>query len=511
MKHHIFFLFCLLLSSPGAFSATYTITDFGAKGDGATVNTRQIQQVIIRCRDEGGGTVIVPAGVFVTGTLYLYSNIDLYLQSGAVLKGSGNLEDYAPAGTVHLGMIYAENASNITISGEGTIDANGDVFFIRDKAKKIDSAGTVYTRQKEHFREVKEGIGDGPWIPKDRPYQQFIFSNCRLVSIKDIFITRSAFWTMHFADCDAVTITGIRLWTNMLAPNADGIDITSCTNVAITGCDIRCGDDAIAITGYDHHFEIPGFQHLRHLSGNIQVTACHLESSSSGIRIGFLDQNTVRNVQVSQVSITNSTRGIGIFLRDQGSLENLIFSDITIDTHLRTGDWWGNGEPIHISAIRGKDSVPLGNIRHVQFNNIICRGENGILIYGTEESMPEDISFDHIRMELTDSKLNGVAGGNIDLRGVSGVKNQVFARDLPGLLIRYAKGVSIRDFSLEWIGARMPFFTHGIELDHFSDVLIRDFKGGPSPANKKAYRIFAHNGAGLDTDSRVGLMEVNVK
>ena len=511
MKQRSFFFLCLLLPGLRALSGNYTITDFGAKGDGVTVNTKQIQQAMLSCRDAGGGTVIVPTGIFVTGTLYLYSNIELHLESGAVLLGSGNLADYVPASPVHLGMIYAENASHITISGEGTIDANGDVFFERDKAKRIDSAGTVYTRQKEHFREVKEGIGDGPWVPKDRPYQQFIFSNCRMVTIKDIFITRSAFWTMHFADCDAVNVTGIRLWTNMMAPNADGIDITSCTNVHITGCDIRTGDDAIAIVGYDHHFEIPGFQHLRHLSENITVTDCHLESSSSGIRIGFLDQNTVRNVQVSQVSITNSTRGIGIFLRDQGSLENLIFSDITIDTHLRTGDWWGNGEPIHISAIRGKDSVPLGKIRHVQFNNIICRGENGLLLYGTPESMLEDISFDHIRMELTDSKLNEVAGGNIDLRGVSGVKNGLFARDLPGLLIRYARGVSIRDLTLVWTGARMPFFTHGIELDHFSDVLIRDFQGGASPANKKAWRIFAQDGTGLTVDDHTGLMTANVK
>lgn len=89
----------------------------------------------------------------------------------------------------------------------------------------------------------------------------------------------------------------------MLAPNADGIDINSCTNVIIDNCDIRAGDDAIAITGFNPHFEIPGFHYLRHISENILVNNSNLQSASSGIRIGFLDQNSVSNIHVSNTNI----------------------------------------------------------------------------------------------------------------------------------------------------------------------------------------------------------------
>ncbi|MEJ7737181.1 MAG: glycosyl hydrolase family 28 protein [Chitinophagaceae bacterium] len=331
----IFQLVTALVISAMAFSQTYSIKDFGAVGDGKTINTASLQKAINACNKNHGGIVVVPAGIYIIGTVNLKSNVHLYLQSGAVLRGSANLNDYEPYipeppfVPIHKGMFFTEDAENITISGEGQIDGNGDVYFEWDKAKKLDSVATQFTRQKNKYRQVDTGIGDGPVMPKDRPYQMFVFSNCKRITVKDIFITSAPFWCMHFADCDAVMINGIRLWNNLLAPNADGIDITSCTNVIISNCDVRAGDDAIAVTGYDHHFEIPGYKRLRHLSENITITNCNLQSYSSGIRIGFLDQNTVRNIQISNVNITNSTRGIGIFLRDEGSLENITFSTCT--------------------------------------------------------------------------------------------------------------------------------------------------------------------------------------
>ena len=334
-------------------------------------------------------------------------------------------------------------------------------------------------------------------------------NDCKNITITDILITSAPFWCMHFADCDAVGIRNIRLWNNLLSPNTDGIDITSCTNVIIEGCDIRAGDDAIAIVGYDHHFEIPGFKKLRHVSENIIVSNCNLQSYSSGIRIGFLDQNTVRNIQVSNVNITNSTRGIGIFLRDEGSLENISFSNIYIETHLRSGDWWGNGEPIHISAVRGKESVKLGQIKHVFFNNIICKGENGMLVYGSDESIIEDVSFDHISFEIIDSKLNEAAGGNVDLRG-SSLQKSLFERDIPGVLLEYVKNVRVNDFQLTWPAHTMHWFTHGIELSHFEEVSVAGLKATSAPGNSKAHKIFATNGKRLIIDNNTDIVTENV-
>ena len=487
--------------------AVYDITAFGAIKDNGKTYTKEIQTAIDACNINGGGDVIIPQGVFITGTIHLKSNVHLYLKSGGILRGSANLNDYelnvAEKGfsQVHKGMIFTEDAENVTISGEGQIDGNGDVFFDVNTPKKLDSATTMYTRQKNNFRHVESGLGDGPFTPKDRPYQMFVFSNCKRVTVRDIFITKSPFWCMHFADCDAVHVYGIRLWNNMLAPNADGIDITSCTNVIIDGCDIRAGDDALAIVGYNHHFEIPGYRHLLHPSGNIIVSNCNLQSNSSAIRIGFLDQNSVENIRVSNVNITNSSRGVGIFLRDEGSLKNLTFTNMYIQTRMVTGDWWGNGEPIHISAIRGKENVKLGTIQNVQFNNIICKGDAGMLVYATENGLIRDLSFKNIVFEFVDSKINEIAGGNIDLRGAIGNKESLFARDIPGFLANHVEGLTIDDFRLTWTKPRMPFLTNGIEIQNFKNVKIKNFAGTGATNNPKAYSVWAENGVDFESDS----------
>ena len=493
----------LLLTAAGACAqAPYSITKYGAVADGKTLATAAIQKAIDACYKAGGGTVDVPPGTFLTGTVGLKSNVNLHLESGAVLLGSANINDYRAYnlpkypeyGTNHYGILYTEGAENVAITGLGTIDGNDPTYFDMTRAKKLDTMTIRYTRQRNNYRHVASGIGDGPWEPRDpRPRQMVVFAQCKNVRLADVSLLRSPFWTLHFSDCDAVRVSSLRIWSSLLAPNADGIDVTSSSNVTITGCDIRAGDDAICIAGYDHHYEIPGFSGLRHPSENIIVSDCNLQSYSSGIRIGFLDQNSVRNVTVSNVNITNSTRGIGIFLRDEGSLENLTFTNVTIDTHLRTGDWWGNGEPIHISAIRGKENVKLGSIKNVRFDNITCRGENGILVYGTPESVIEDLSFRHVTFDFTDSPLNDVAGGNVDLRGVMGEKNQLFARDIPGVLAQYVNGLTLEDFTLRWVNPKSTFLTHALETDHVAKLRIERFEGTAAPTNPKLAALSLQN------------------
>jgi polygalacturonase len=486
----------ILTLLPALLAAQVSILSHGAVADGKTLNTAAIQKTIDAVAASGGGQVVVPAGVFLTGTLFLRSNIDFHLSAGAVLRGSPDITDYkafdaGTYGTHYYGILYTEDAVNVSLTGPGTIDGNEEAFFDWSAAKSIEWGGTRYTRQKENYRKVSSGIGDGPVQPKPaRPRQMVIFARCKNVLIRDVSLNKSPFWTLHLADVDGAVVSGVKIWTSPLTPNSDGLDITSSSNVQVSDCDIRTGDDAIAITGYAYHFELPGYKNLRHVSENITITNCNLQSKSSGIRIGFLDQNTVRNVHISNVNITKSNRGIGLFVRDEGSLENITFSNMVIETALHTGDWWGNGEPIHISALRGTEKGPVGTLRNVTFQNIMARGESGLLLYGSPESELENIRFDHVQFTFAASRLNGVAGGNIDLRGCFDEKQALFARDVPALYIRHARGVTLSDVTLRWEGKTEAWQTHGIETEHVTGLTLRNVESPPAPGNKKAKAVY---------------------
>jgi hypothetical protein len=475
------------------------ISTYGAVGDGRTVNTTAIQKAIDACRDAGGGRVVVPRGVFVSGTLRLHSHIDLHLEVGAVLEGSPNLSDYELGGRV-VGLLYSENVEDVSITGRGQIDGNGDAFMDLKAAKRIDAAGSQYTRQKERFREVREGLGDGPVVPLPRPFQMIIFSACRNVTIEDVLITNSPFWTVHFADCDSVRVRGIRLFNNMLVPNGDGLDFTSCRNVVVSDCDIRSGDDAIVFTGYDHHFELPGFKRIRHPSENATVTNCTLVSRSSGIRIGGLDQNTMRNYVFSNLVISGSNRGIGVFQRAEGSIEDMAFSNIVIHTRLHTGDWWGHGEPVHVSAIRVNESGPIGRIKGLKFSHIVATGESGILVYGTRESVIEDVSFEDLDFRLNDSPLNPTAGGNFDFRPVYDPRLSLFRHDIPAFFAQHVRNLRLRDVSVEWGDVKEAYFTNAVEVTDYEDVVIEGLRGGASPASPDKTPVRLRHGTG----ARVG-------
>lgn len=497
---------------------TFNITNYGAVSDGKTLNTVAIQKAIDACAAKGGGIVYVPPGEFITGTIALKSNVDFHLEIGAVLKGSPNIKDYKSYvketyGTNYYGILYTENAENVSISGNGTIDGNDKAFFDWDHAKKIDSVTNSYTRQKQDYRKVASGLGDGPVVPiEPRPRQMVIFAQCKKVTVKDVMLANATFWTLHIADCDAVKIDGIRLWSSLLVPNADGIDITSSSNVVISNSDIRTGDDAIAVVGYSRHFEIPGYRGIKKECENIIISNCNLQSTSSAIRIGFLDQNNVRNIQINNINITNSNRGIGIFVRDEGSVDNINISNVYIQTKLKTGDWWGNGEPIHISAIRGNPDVKLGQIKNVNFSNIICEGENGILVYGSDESTIENLSFKNVAFKITDSKLNNVAGGNIDLRGQLYAQKNIFSHDIPALYASKVKGLTIDDFKLQWETGLPSFFTNGILVNDFKNLKIYNFQGSASPSNPTLKPIALKNGLGFKSDvDKSALQLENVK
>ena len=481
------FLLLLLTITINALGDVYNIKDYGAVE--GQLSTDGIQMAVDECFTRGGGVVLVPAGRFITGTIELKSHVNLHLQQGAVLEGSKNLEDYT-TGDRRNGIIYCLNAQQVSITGQGMIDAQGIFFYDTTVNHTYPEFDKQVVRQKDGYMPEGEFYSDGPVKRKVSPGMTITFYHCSAVVLEDITIKDTPLWAVRFAYCDDVLVSGISIYNNLMVPNSDGVHCTTSRNIRVSDCDIRAGDDAFIVTGFTMDEQTPGYNNAEQkkykygnkteFSENVTVTNCTFQSRSAGIRVGY-GQHPIRNCVFNNIVIYGSNRGIGVFAHDASTIENLIFSNFVIETRLHNGQWWGNGEPIHLSSITRFEGEPTGKIRKVQFNNITATSEAGILIYGDEPSSIQSVSFNNIDLKLVKGKETMDYGGNFDLRPAAEIKKQLFMHDIPGIYAFNVDGMDICDFRLEWDDNLPAFFTDGIECNSVKDLSIRNFTGGPNP------------------------------
>ena len=258
-----FIIFCLIQSLQ---AKNFNIMDLGAKPDGITLCTNLIQKAVDDCSASGGGTVTIPPGVFLTGTILLKNNVILHLENGAVLLGSAKIEDYEPGN-----LIRALEAENIGITGNGVIDGQGHMFWI-PTGKKTFRPG-IYT------------------FAHNNPSPGILIhlEGCKNVIIENVTLKGSESWTLHLLGCDEVLVSGIKIRNPLHGPNTDGIDIHACSNVRISDCDIYTNDDAIVLK--NRHPKYYG-----KACENITITNCILTTISNGFKIGTESISDFRNI-----------------------------------------------------------------------------------------------------------------------------------------------------------------------------------------------------------------------
>ncbi len=368
----------------------YNVLDFGACGDGNTNDRVAIQSAIDACNADGGGRVYLPGGkTYISGSVILKSHVELYLETGAVLRGSTDLNDYDRLSDVKIDtsvnvatyencdyageplrvFVYAKDGCDISITGNGTIDGMEEIYY-----------GTVT-----------------PWHIEGSFYPRIpllFFENIVHLTIRNVTLQRSAFWTTHLVGCNDVLIDGVRILNNLRMANCDGIDPDHCKNVRISNCHIESGDDCIVLKNTEK-------TNVYGACENIVVTNCTLISTSAAIKIGTESENVFRNIIISNCNISRSNRGISLQLRDKGSIENVIFCNLNIDTRMFSKQhWWGAAEPIAITAVKRRNDSRIGTIQNIRFQNINCDSENGILICGDESINISDIVLENVFLRI---------------------------------------------------------------------------------------------------------------
>ena len=460
--------------APGS-AGVFNVLDLGAKGDGTSNDTVAVQKAVDACAANGGGQVLLPGGkTFLTGTLTLRSAVDFHLASGAVLKGSSNWRDYLPAGA----LLFAKDATNVIVSGDGAIDGN-DAAVWQKLADEL--AGGDINKPNwwpESF------VGD--WWPfgkalgtldskPGRPLM-VIFIGCQQVKFRDVTLRAAPSWTVHLIGCEDVSIQSISLLNSWDVPNNDGIDLDHCRDVRVANCLIRCADDGIVVKN------TPNFAAYGD-SERITVTGCVIESRSAALKIDEIYTGAARDVVFADCVIRRSNRGLCIQTRDIGDIENVLFANITVETRYWTGKWWGAGEPIHVSHVPRNPGTKLGLVRNIRFNNILCRGENGIFIHGDSSRPIEGLQLDNVRVELT--KTGDETGGFYDLRPQGGVFNGVFTNKLAGIYARHLSGLTVRDSKVVWGKLPGNYFGDALDQADVAGLELDHFTGGPAPEMKK--------------------------
>ncbi|WP_284640067.1 glycoside hydrolase family 28 protein [Paenibacillus silviterrae] len=440
----------------------YNIRDFGAIGDGISMDTNSIQAAIDRCTEEGGGTVIVPEGRYLSGTLLLKPNVELHLEATATIVSSMEEHDFAffPE-TGAAGLLTARGANRISVTGPGTIDGQGP-----------------------RFVEEDDGCGHHVLVPLVNFRPKLIdLEDCSDVVFRDVTLRHASSWCLHMTGCNRVDVHGIKILGQLRGPNNDGIDPDSCKNVHISNCHIEAGDDCIVLKTTKH-----GAAHYGSCE-NITVTNCTLVSRSSALKIGTETHADIRNVVFQNCVITHTNRGMGVWARDGGTIENILFSNIVVDTRLfsdefeqtRKRKWWGKGEAIFISVDQRDSGGFPGTIRNIRFDHILADAENAVYLEGMEDSVIEDIAIRNLKLTLRDK--SGYPGGVFD---PNPSPRRVYAHTTPGLFCRNARKVSLHDIEIDWAGDVKPNWTCAVQGENIEQLRLKDLTGGPAYAGGHA-------------------------
>jgi polygalacturonase len=218
----------------------FIITDYGAKNDSLVVQTKAIQKAINKAAKKGGGVIVIPKGVYLSGALFFKPKTHLYLAEGAVLKGSDNIVDFPVLPSrmegqnldYYAALVNADGVDGFTISGKGTINGNGLKYW-----------QAFWQRRKENAKCTN--------LEVSRPRLVFI-RNSNNVQFQDVNLINSGFWTNHFYKCNNVKLIDLYIYSPsspVKAPSTDAIDIDVCNNVLVKRCYLSVNDDAIAIKG----------------------------------------------------------------------------------------------------------------------------------------------------------------------------------------------------------------------------------------------------------------------
>jgi len=489
MKTKIFLF--LFLFSPGFLSAKdYNVSMFGAKSNGTTMNTSSIQKGIDFISENGGGRLVFFVGRYLTGTVYLKSNVTIQLEEGAILVGSLNPLDYEMNHN-WTALIFALGQQNIGITGKGVIDGRG--FEVANNLVDLIHKGVIADPLK--YDRPRETI---------RP-QNLYFRGCRNVTIRGIMLKDPGSWNQQYDQCrnvviDAITVDSKSYWNN------DGVDIVDCDSVSVTNSYFDAADDGICLKSHSADF----------ICQNVFIHNNTVRTSANGIKFGTASYGGFRNIRIINNLVFDTYRSAITFAAvDGGIVENVVVDSLR---SINTGN-------VIFLRIGERRAGKKGKMRNISISNVYAevpstKPDAGYNYEGPVEDLPRNISPSSIT-GMPDAAIENVTLKNIEIHYPGG-GNPSYAkvgldeldkvpemaasypefsmfRELPawGFYIRHAKGISFENVKL--VCANNDYRT-AVVLDDVKAATFKTLKVSEPGIKKEP--VYSYRSTGILTEKK---------
>jgi len=486
MKPKIFTTVFFIFLSITLIAKDYRASLFGIQSNGSTLNTTSIQKAIDYIHENGGGRLVFYVGRYVTGSIYLKSNVTIHLEEGAILVGSLNPFDYNRH-DYWTALVFAYDQENIGITGEGVIDGRG--YQVAQNILSMIHKGII---EDNDFRYDRPNAGLRP--------QNIYFKGCRNVLIQGIHINNPASWNQQYDQCKNVLIENITVdsknyWNN------DGMDIVDCDNVIIRNNYVDASDDAICLKSHS----------ADHLCQNVKIYNNTIRSSASGIKFGTASNGGFRNVEIRNNLVFDTYRSaITIAAVDGGIVENVEVDSLR---SINTGN-------VIFLRIGERKAGKKGSMKDITISNVYAevpstKADAGYLYEGPVEDLPRNVSPASI-VGMPDVAIENVSLKNIEIHYPGG-GNPNYAKvgldelekvpeypdkypefsmfkELPawGFYIRHATGVNFENVTLT---CKKEDYRTAIVLDDVHKAQFSKLK--VDEPGKKKESVYSHNSSDI--------------
>ena len=480
-------LACLSIGIAARAADVFNVKDFGAKGDGVTLDSPAINAAIEEAVANGGGQVYLPTGTYLSGSIRLKSNIDLHLSPGCVIKAApasmkaydesesfGGFPEYQDGGHTyfHNSLIWAEGANNVSITGHGMIDGEGLTTHDTEKAGIV-QGGSI-------------GTGD----------KSIALKQCRRVTLRDFTVYRGGHFAVIMTGCDLSTIDNLTIDTNR-----DGIDIDCCKYMTVTNCRVNTPSDDAIVLKSSYALKKPV------LCEHIAVTNCNVTGYECGtlldgtyvpakvgwvcgrFKLGTESNGGYRNISLSNCTFMYSS-GLAFEEVDQGVMENIVVTNITM-SHV-------HHYPIYITTgcrNRGpKEVTHPSSARDIQISNVVaddCDSLCSIIVTGLPEEPVRNVWLSNIRLQFRGGGARELV--NKDYREQSThYPEPKFAGHTPayGLYARHVVGLHADDLTFTYAD---PEYRPAVVLDDVKDSSLRNIDAPTEPGVDKIVQFNCEN------------------